>query len=135
MRLPVRWPWFAAWLVVGVGYGVSLLGAASIGLFVLPLPLLATVLLARRPPARAGLPGVVSGVGIPLLYVAYLNRSGPGTVCTTTTGLGGQPVGQSCVDESSPWPWLAVAAILLALGVAAFLALQRRSAAVTPERE
>jgi hypothetical protein len=41
-------------------------------------------------------------IRIPALYVAYLNRSGPGTICTSITG------GQSCTDESSPWPWLAV---------------------------
>ena len=121
----MRWVWFGDWLAVGAGYGVSLLGAVSIGLFVLPLPVLATVLLARRQSARAGLPGLVSGLGVPLGYVAYLNRSGPGTSCTTTT----RPAGQRCVDESSPWPWLAVAATLFVLGLVAFLLWQRHVAA------
>jgi len=114
-----RWVWFAAWLIIGAGYALSLLGAASIGLFVLPLPVIATIVLARRQHARGGLPGLISGLGIPLLYVAYLNRAGPGTICTTITG------GQECTDEWSPWPWLAAAVILLALGVAAFIARQR----------
>ena len=43
--------WFMAWLLVGAGYALSLIGVASIGLFVLPLPVLATVLLVRRQPA------------------------------------------------------------------------------------
>jgi hypothetical protein len=116
----LRWAWFAAWLIIGAGYALSLLGAASIGLFVLPLPVLATILLARRQHASSGLPGLISGLGIPLLYVAYLNRAGPGTICTTITGGG-----QDCTDEWSPWPWLAAAAILLALGLAAFIARQR----------
>ncbi len=115
----LRWAWFAGWLIIGAGYAVSLLGAASIGLFVLPLPVLATILLARRQHAGSGLPGLVSGLGIPLLYVAYLNRAGPGTICSAITG------GQNCTDESSPWPWLAAAAILLALGLVAFIARQR----------
>jgi hypothetical protein len=115
-----RWAWFAAWLLTGVGYALSLLGAASIGLFVLPLPVLATILLARRQHAHGGLPGLISGLGIPLLYLAYLNRAGPGTICTTITGGG-----QDCTGESSPWPWLAAAVILLALGAAAFIARQR----------
>ena len=116
----LRWTWFAAWLIIGAGYALSLLGAASIGLFVLPLPVLATILLARRQPAKAGLPGLISGLGIPLLYVAYSNRAGPGTICTTITGGG-----QDCTDEWSPWPWLAAAVILQALGVAASIARQR----------
>jgi len=118
-RLP--WTWFTAWLLVGAGYALSLIGVASIGLFVLPLPVLATVLLARRQPATRGLPGLISGLGVPLLYVAYLNRAGPGTICTAITG------GQECHDEWSPWPWLAVGVILLALGVAAFVGRQRRA--------
>jgi hypothetical protein len=116
----LRWAWFVAWLIIGAGYAVSLLGAASIGLFVLPLPVLATILLARRQHASSGLPGLISGLGIPLLYVAYLNRAGPGTICTTITGGG-----QDCTDEWSPWPWLAAAVILLGLGLAAFIARQR----------
>ena len=115
----LRWTWFAAWLLVGAGYALSLAGAASIGLFVLPLPVLATILLARRQSARGGLPGLISGLGIPLLYVAYLNRAGPGTICVTTGG------GQTCTDEWNPWPWLAAAVILLSLGLAAFIARQR----------
>lgn len=115
-----RWVWFAAWLVVGAGYGISLLALLSIGLFLLPLPVIATILLARRRSTGAGAPGVISGLGVPLCYVAYLNRSGPGTICTTT-----DRGGQSCVDEGSPWPWLAVAAVLLALGFAVFAARRR----------
>jgi hypothetical protein len=115
----LRWVWFAAWLIIGAGYALSLLGAASIGLVVLPLPVLATILLARRRHAHSGLPGLISGLGIPLLYVAYLNRAGPGTICTTITG------GQDCTDEWSPWPWLAAGVILLVLGAATFIAWQR----------
>jgi hypothetical protein len=114
-----RWAWFAVWFIVGAGYAASLLGAASIGLFLLPLPVLATILLARRPHANSGLPGLISGLGIPLLHVAYLNRAGPGTICTTI------PAGEACTEESSPWPWLVAAVTLLVLGAAAFIAWQR----------
>jgi hypothetical protein len=113
--------WFTVWLLVGVGYALGLIGIASIGLFVLPLPVLATVLVVRRLPATSGLPGLISGLGVPFLYVAYLNRAGPGTVCSPVTG------GQECHDEWSPWPWLAVGVVLLVLGVAAFVGRQRRA--------
>jgi len=115
----LRWVWFGVWLIIGAGYALSLLGAFSIGLFVLPLPVLATILLARRRRAHSGLPGLISGLGIPLLYVAYLNRAGPGTICTTITG------GQECTAEWSPWPWLAAGMILIVLGAAALIAWQR----------
>jgi hypothetical protein len=118
-RLP--WVWFTAWLLVGAGYAVSLIGIASIGLFIVPLPVLATVLLVWRQPAASGLPGLISGLGVPFLYVAYLNRAGPGTICSLVTG------GQECNDEWSPWPWLAAGVILLVLGVAAFVCRQRRA--------
>jgi hypothetical protein len=66
-------------------------------------------------------PGLISGLGVPLLYVAYVNRAGPGSICTAVAG------GQECNDEWSPWPWLAVGVILLVLGVAAFVGRQRRA--------
>lgn len=106
-----RWAWFAGWLVVGAGWGLGLLGLATIGVFVLPVALAATVILATRPGAAAGLPGLVSGLGLPLLYVAYLNRGGPGTICGST------PTSQTCAETSSPWPWLGVAALLIASGL------------------
>jgi hypothetical protein len=112
--------WFTAWLLVGAGFALSLIGIASIGLFVLPLPVLATALLVRQY-ATSGLPGLISGLAVPLLYVAYLNRAGPGTICTTVTG------GHECNDEWSPWPWLAVGVILFVLGVAVFIDRQRRA--------
>jgi hypothetical protein len=117
----LSWVSFTAWLLVGAGYGVSCIGIASIGLFVLPLPVLATLLLVRRRRATRGLPGLISGLAVPVLYVAYLNRAGPGTICTTVTG------GQECNGEWSPWPWLAVGVMLFVLGVAVFIDRQRRA--------
>jgi hypothetical protein len=119
-REPAGVAWFVAWAAVGVGYAFSLLAIASIGWFLLPLPVIATVLLTRHSPARRGLAGLVCGLGAPVLYVAYLNRSGPGTVCTSTPG-------QSCTDEWNPWPWFAVGIALVLGGAAVFLARRRPS--------
>lgn len=114
-------PWFIAWAAVGAGYAFGVLGALSIGVFVLAVTAVATVLLARRPQARVGLTGLVSGLGLPLLYVAFLNRAGPGTVCTkTATG------GQSCTDEWSPWPWLLIGVALVVVGCVWFAVKSRR---------
>ena len=110
--------WFVAWLVVGAGLALGVLSV--IGLFLLPVVVVATAFLVTRRGATRGLPGLISGIGIPLLYIAYLNRAGPGTVCTVIRG------GHSCLDEYNPWPWLYVGTLLLLVGVAAFLASRRR---------
>jgi len=93
------WGWFAAWLLVGAACIVSLLGAFSIGSLVLPIALAGTALVAWRSSLR-GVPGVIAGLGLPPLYVAYLNRAGPGSVCSAITR------GQDCIQEFNPWPWL-----------------------------
>jgi hypothetical protein len=104
--------WFGVWSVIGAAYALAMIGAMTIGVF-------ATVFTGRRRRAAVGLPGLVSGAAFPLLYVAYLNREEPGTVCTATRG------GQSCTDEWSPWPWLAIAVALLVAGAIVFV--RRRS--------
>lgn len=119
-----RWSWFAAWAIVGAGWGLGLLGIATIGVFVLPVALVATVVLATRPGAATGLPGVVSGLGLPVLYVAYLNRGGPGTVCTST------PTSQTCSETSNPWLWLGTALVLVAIGVLVWIRRHARASSV-----
>ena len=101
------WSSYLAWLAVGALCAVTLLGAMTIGVFVLPLAIAATIVVARRPAWRSGVAGLLAGAAIPLLYVAYLNRDGPGNVCSRTVG------GESCTQEWSPWPFIAVAAILV----------------------
>jgi hypothetical protein len=104
----------------GVGYGLGFLTGFTIGLFVAVIAVLATIALVTRPRARVGVPGLLVGLSLPLFYVAYLNRSGPGIVCQTigTTD-------RSCVDQWSPWPWFAVAVVLLVGGCAWFRATGR----------
>jgi hypothetical protein len=112
--------WFVAWMLVGAGYAFGVLSLLSIGIFVVAITGVATILLARRTDTRAGLPGLVSGLSLPLFYVAVLNRSGPGAICTTTATT------QSCVDEWSPWPWVVVGIVLLASGCVWFVIANRR---------
>jgi hypothetical protein len=116
------WAWFGpgaaqvgAWLLTGAAWALSLVAILSIGLFVIPLAIVATVLLARRTSWRLGFSGLIAGPGAPLIYVAYLNRAGPGNVCTAVAR------GTSCMQEFDPLPWLIVGLALVAAGVAAFL--------------
>jgi hypothetical protein len=46
-----------------------------------------------------------------LLYIALLNRGGPGDVCTTTG------TSSACTEEWSPWPFLAVGVALVVSGI------------------
>jgi hypothetical protein len=116
---------FFKWLAVGAVYSVALVGIASIGLFVLPFAVIGTALVMRRTNGKDGLFGLLSGLGIPLLYVSYLNRKGPGTVCSHVSG------GQSCGGESDPWIWFGVGMSLLFAG--ALLFMLRRSHRQEPE--
>jgi hypothetical protein len=121
MRLVARtarrgWGWFVAWVALGVMWVVAVLGVFTIGIFVLPIAAAGTILLATRRHAGDGIAGVISGLGVPLLYVAFLNRHGPGTICTTSHNGG-----QSCVDELNAWPWLVFGLVLVALGAVVFV--------------
>lgn len=113
--------WFVAWLFMGAGYAIGILGALSIGPYVLVVTIAVTIVLATRPGSRVGLPGLISGLSLPLFYVAFLNRSGPGTVCTSTQ------TSRSCVDAWSPWPWLVIGLVLLVSGCVWFAMANRRS--------
>ncbi len=77
----------------------------------LPCALLATFYLARRSPAGRFMTGILSGLGVPLLILAFLHRRGPGTVCA----------GGECEQQVSPWPWLIAGVLFLLLGVAAYV--------------
>jgi hypothetical protein len=110
---PLAWPFFA-WVAVGAAACVAVLSVLSIGVFVAPFVVAAAVFLLRWLRGRTvAVFGAVSGVGLALLYVGYLNRGGPGEVCSTTASS------QSCVTEWSPWPWFVAGIALFAIGIAA----------------
>ena len=86
---------FWVWAVVGVGFGFAI---SVIGLFTVPASMIAAIVLLTRPRLRASAYGVLVGIGVPLLVVAYLNREGPGTVCHSIDG--GR--GTQCDDLTDP---------------------------------
>jgi hypothetical protein len=102
-----------------VAFGVA--GLATIGLFLLALAAvlvaLALVVPSLRPPS---VPGLLVGLSTAPLYIAWLNRSGPGTVCTTTADS------TSCTDQWNPWPLVAVGLLLAGAGVALLVMARRR---------
>ena len=106
---------------MGVAWSFGFVGLESIGLLILPFALLGTVLVRRFDTSFFGAPGVLTGLGVAPLFVAYLNRDGPGDVCTSTA------TSVSCGQEWSPWPWLLIGATLLTVGVVWFMARTRRA--------
>jgi hypothetical protein len=87
----------------------------TIGLFVLPFATAGLLALLKWGGNRKSAVGVISGLGLPFFYIAYLNRGGPGMVCRAT-GNGGR----ECTQEYSPWTWLVIGLILVVSGVVLF---------------
>ena len=115
------WLLFTGWLLTGACYLLALLAVLSIGPFIIPIPVVGTVVLATRRESRRGLPGLVSSASLPLFLLAYLNRQGPGTYCTTSA------TGGSCTEGLlNPWLLLAAGLLILAAGVTLFLRIRRR---------
>jgi len=119
--------WFGAWLLVGVAYAVGLVGILTIGIFVLPVAIIGTVLLARQPASLRGAPGLVAGLGLPPLYVAFLNRGYGGPACHTSGSAAAHTLAYQCIQALDPWPWLAAGLVLVAAGVLVFVVRLRRS--------
>jgi hypothetical protein len=99
---------YAWWLVVGVLLGMGVAGLLSVGVFFLLAALVLTGVgvgfsVLRNRSAMA----VPAGVGLSVLYLAWLNREGPGTVCHITGNA------TTCTEEWSPWPFVAVTLVLI----------------------
>jgi hypothetical protein len=99
--------WFAAWALVGCAFA---LGAVSLGVLAVGPAALAAFALSRSRPARESAFGALAGIGLLLLFVAYLNREGPGTTCWEH----GRTMG--CDEHLNPLPWLALGLAFVAGG-------------------
>jgi len=110
-------PWFFAWAAVGVGLALSV---STLGIVAVPLALLVAILLVVLRHADRSAFGILVGMGLLSLYVAYVQRKGPGTVYWHTATASGS-------DQSlDPRPWLVAGILLVAVGVVAFLWRERR---------
>ena len=115
------WGWFAAWSLVGAGYVVGILGALTIGPFVMPLPVIGTVLLVLRPRSLRAAPGLIAGPVWILSFIAFRDH-GTSPVCTGTLG------GGSCSYQPwNRWPWTCAAVGFLVIAVVVFVLTQRRA--------
>src|ERR1041385_4132001 len=119
------WGWFLAWLAVGVCVAAGLAAILSVGLVFLVLAAAAAGLLLWKGPRNAVV-GSLTGLALPLLYLAYLNRGGPGTVCRSSSG------GQTCTDEYTPLPFLIGGVLVFFAGFVIFLVIERRGQGARP---
>lgn len=107
---------FLGWAAVGACLGAALLTPLTIAPVLLVVAVAAAALLLRRRRLNRACWGLLAGAGLISLYVGYLNRGGPGQVCTTTV------TAQHCVSEWSPWPFLATGILLIVAGTGLFMA-------------
>lgn len=98
---------FWLWAAAGALVAFSLIAAASVGLFVLPVAAFVTVLAARRARNWTETLGSLVGVGGICGLIALLQR-GPGSLDAR--------------------PWLAAAVLLAAAGIAGYALFERRLA-------
>ena len=98
--------WFWAWAVLGCA---GALGFVSLGVLVLAPAAVVGAFMASRPVARRSAFGLLSGAGALLLYVAWVQRAGPGTTCWQKGSASG------CDEHLKPLPW-AVAGVGMVLG-------------------
>jgi hypothetical protein len=100
--------WFWAWALLG---SLAALGFVSLGLLVLAPVVVAGGLMASKPAIRSSAFGVLTGAGVLLLFVAWLQRAGPGTTCWQTATASG------CDQHLNPLPWLVVGLVAFIGGI------------------
>lgn len=112
-RRPGGWSWFFVWVLLGLALALA---SVSFGpLLGLPTVVVGVLLWRLRTDARGGMFGLLTGAGALLLYVAWLQRDGPGTTCWRTATASG------CDQHLNPLPWLVAGVALVAAGFIAHI--------------
>ncbi len=108
---PAAWK-YGWWLLVGALFGLGIASLLTIGVFLLPVAIILAAVGALMPTLRnSSAVAILAGIALPLLYIAWLNRAGPGTVCKASASE------VSCFDTWSPWPFVVVPAVLVVAAI------------------
>lgn len=124
------WAGFAAWALPGVLLTLSVLGAASIGLFVLPVALLSLAVVAWAVRGWPEIAGLLEGAAALGLFVGLANL---GSTPCPSSGSGSVQVGPGTGRTSfscgglDPTPWLLVGLALAGIGVAVYALARART--------
>jgi hypothetical protein len=103
-----RCAWFWAWATVG---GIAAVGLISLGPVALAPATVAGVAMALSRNGRQSLFGLLAGAGLLALFVAYVQRAGPGVTCWHTATASG------CDQHLDPVPWLVAGVLLVVAAV------------------
>ncbi len=95
------------------GVGALAMLSLDIGPFGMGPALLLGGALALSEAGRRSAFGILTGAGLPLLFIAYVQRDGPGTTCYRTLTSAG------CDEHLDPWPWLITGLFLVLAGLIA----------------
>jgi hypothetical protein len=117
-RRAYTWWAFGLWCVAGTGLALGVISILTIGFAVLFVTLVLCGFLLWKVGFGPALTGIITGAAAPVLYVAWLNRDGPGSHCIVTA------TSSSCTDEWTPWPFLVVAVAMVVAGVVSFVWLR-----------
>jgi hypothetical protein len=96
--------WFWAWATVGAA---GALGLVSLGPIALGPAIIVGAAITRSPTGRRLVLGAPAGAGLLCLFIAYLQRQGPGTTCWHTATASG------CDQHLDPVPWLLIGLLFL----------------------
>ena len=105
------------WALLGAGLVLGFFTFTV--LFLVPI-VIGVIVFAIRPRLAKSAFGLLAGMGLVSMYVAYVQRRGPGTVCyQTATG------GSGCEEYLNPWPWLVVGVVLVSVALVGHMRMMR----------
>jgi len=122
VRREPTWAGFLGWMVGGA---VLCFATLSLNLFAAVPVVIIVILAVVRPALFRSAFGLLSGVGLMLLFVAFLQRQGPGTTCWQTATAAG------CDEHLDPMPWLLAGLALVCIGLLTHSRRMRREREVT----